>query len=201
MTTDRDPIVIALVGRSGAGKDLAAEHLVHHYGFVQAAFADSLKYMLEAHFVERGVDYAHIYEPGQKDLIIDELGVSARELMQRLGDAFRAADPNYWVKALADIVGLRDGPHRAPVHDRIVISDCRYPNEAAWLATQQATLVRLVRDTAAPVREHASEQAVDHLPCDHTIVNNGSSPIGLYLLLDGLMADMGMHGRDRVGQP
>lgn len=201
MKAPRDPIIIALVGRAGAGKDLAAEHLVGHYGFVQAAFADSIKYMLEAHFVERGVDYAYLYEPGQKDLIVPELGVSARELMQRQGDAFRAADPDYWVKALADILGLRDGPHRAPVHDRIVVSDCRYPNEAAWCATQQATLVRLVRDTAAPVRAHGSEQAVDHIPADHTIFNNGSSPIGLYLLLDGLMADLGLNGRDRVGQP
>lgn len=198
---NHDPIIIALVGRAGSGKDLAAEHLVGHYGFVQGSFADSLKYMLEAHFVERGVDYAHIYEPGQKDLLVPELGVSARELMQRLGDAFRAADPNYWVLALADTLGLREGPLRAPVHDRIVISDCRYSNEAAWCATQQATLVRLVRDTAAPVRAHSSEEAVNHLPCDHTIVNNGSSPIGLYLLLDGLMADMGIHSRDRVGQP
>lgn len=201
MTSARDPIIIALVGRAGAGKDLAAEHLVGHYGFVQAAFADSLKNMLEAHLVQRGVDYAYLYEPGEKDRIIPELGASARELMQRQGDCMRAIDRDYWVKALADTLGLRDGPLRAPVHDRIVVSDCRYANEAAWCATQQATLVRLVRDTAAPVRAHGSEQAVDHLPCDHTIVNNGSSPIGLYLLLDRLMADMGLDGRDRVGQP
>jgi len=201
MTAARDPLVIALVGRSGAGKDLAAEHLVTHYGFVQAAFADSLKYMLEAHFVERGIDYAHIYEPVQKNLVIPELGASARELMQRLGDWGRSVDPNYWVKALADMLGLRDSPERAPVHDRIVISDCRYSHEAAWCATQQATMVRLVRDTAAPVRAHSSEQSVDQLPCDHTIVNNGASPLGLYRLLDDLMADMGIDGRDRVGQP
>jgi hypothetical protein len=62
-------------------------------------------------------------------------------------------------------------------------------------------MVRLVRDTAAPVRAHGSEQAVDHLPCDHTIVNNSSSRIGLYQLLDGLMADIGLDNRDRVGQP
>ena len=197
----RDPLIIALVGRAGSGKDLAAEHLVGHYGFVQGSFADSLKYMLEAHFVERGIDYAHIYEPGQKDLLIPELGVSARELMQRLGDGFRAADPDYWVKALADTLGLREGPQRAPVHDRIVISDCRYPNEAAWCATQQATLVRLVRDRAAAVRAHTSEQAVDHLPCDHTISNNGSTAWGLHLLIDGLMADLGITARSPVGQP
>jgi hypothetical protein len=197
----RDPIIIALVGRAGAGKDLAAEHLVAHYGFVQGAFADSIKSMLEQHLVERGIDYAYIYEPGEKDLLVPELGVSSRELMQRLGDAFRGADPDYWVKALADTLGLRDCNLRAPVHDRIVISDCRYVNEAAWCATQAATLVRLVRDSAAPVRTHSSEQAVDQLPCDQTIVNNGSSPIGLHLMLDGLMADMGIDGRDRVGQP
>lgn len=201
MKTEPDPIIIALVGRAGSGKDLAAEHLVGHYGFVQGAFAESLKYMLEAHFVQRGVDYAHLHEPGEKDSKIPELGLSARELMQRLGDAFRAADRDYWVKALADTLGLRDGPLRAPVHDRIVISDCRHYNEAAWCATQGAVLVRLVRDSAAPVRAHISEQAADQVPCNHTIHNNGSSPIGLYLTLDGLMADLGIDGRDRVGQP
>ena len=201
MKTASDPIIIAFVGRAGAGKDLAAEHLVARYGFVQAAFADSLKNMLEAHFVQRGVDYAYLYEPGEKDLIIPELGVSAREMMQRQGDCMRAFDPDYWVKALADTLGLRDGPQRAPVHDRIVISDCRYHNEAAWCVTQHATIVRLVRDTAAPVRAHASEQAVDQIPADHTLINNGISRFGFFQLLEGLMADIGLDRRDRVGQP
>lgn len=200
-TPARDPLIIALVGRAGAGKDLVAEHLVTYYGFVQAAFADSLKSMLEQHFVERGIDYAYLYEPGRKELTIPELGLSAREMMQRLGDCMRAADPDYWVKALADSLGLHHGALRAPVHDRIVISDVRYLNEAAWCVGQQATLVRLVRANAAPVRDHSSEQQADQLPVDHTIVNNGSNLHPFLALVDQLMEDLGLGARTPVGQP
>jgi len=198
----RDVVLIGLVGRAGSGKDTAAAHLCAEYGFVRAAFADSLKDMLAAHLEQRTIDYAHLFEPGLKEQPLPGVGVSARELMHRLGDAFRAADPDYWVKALADTIGMRgDSTAQYPVHDRIVITDVRYPNEADWVLRNGGTLVRLVREQAAPVRAHSSEEHADTLPAHHTLVNNGPTLVGLHSLLDGMMAHCDIEHREPVEQP
>ena len=191
-----DTVLIGIVGRAGSGKDTAATHLCRHYGFMRASFAGALKSMLEVHLEERGIDHAYLHEPGLKEQTIPQLGLSARELMQRQGDAFRTADPDFWVKALADALGMA-GPRaqQYPVHDRIVITDVRYPNECDWVHANGGTVVRLVREQAAPVRAHSSEQFSDVMAAHHTLVNNG--PLyGLHTLLDGMMNHCGIDCRD-----
>ncbi len=197
-----DVTIVGIVGRAGVGKDEAALHLCRRYGFVRAAFADSLKDMLAHHLTLRGIDYAYLFEPHLKNTPIPGIGISGRELMQRAGEAFRAADVDYWVNALADTLGMA-GPAAgwAPVHDRIVVADVRYPNEAAWVQQAGGMLVRLVRESAAPVRSHSSEQFADVLPSDHTLVNNGPTLVGLHTLLDGLAAHCGLDERSPVEQP
>ena len=193
--------LVGFIGRAGTGKDTAAAHLCAHYGFVRVAFADAIKNMLEVHLADRGIDHAYLHEPGWKNEPIPGIGLSARELMQRQGDAFRAADPMYWVATLADVIGLRGKPAVwQPVHDRIVISDVRYPNEQGWVSECGGTLVRLVRECAEPVRAHSSEQHADYLPADHTLVNNGPSLYGLHSLLDGTMAAIGIDQREPVNR-
>lgn len=189
--------LLGFIGRAGTGKDTAAAHLCQHYGFVRVAFADALKAMLEQHLADRHIDHAWLFEPHLKERPIPGIGVTARELMQRLGDAMRAADPQFWVHALADTIGLR-APRGAwqPVHDRIVISDVRYPNEQQWVRQCGGQLVRLVRDQAQPVRSHSSEQFADQLPADHTLVNNGPTLYGLHSLLDGTMDSLGIDRRN-----
>lgn len=194
-----DPLIVAFTGRAGSGKDTAAAHLVHHYGFIRVGFADSLKQMIEAHLVARGIDYAYLYDPDKKNLPIPNLGVSAREYMQRLGAMHRQMQPDWWVHALRDELGLSTDPaERAPVHDRIVISDLRFPNEAAWLLSEGATIIKLVRDGAALVRPDESEAHVDGMPCHHAITNNGPTLYGLHMLLEGTMAAMGVGTRPPV---
>jgi hypothetical protein len=196
MTTleDPDPMIVAFTGRAGSGKDTAAAHLVRHYGFIRAGFADSLKTLAANHFSDRGVDYANLYEPHLKNVPIAQLhGVSAREYLQRVGGVHRDMHPDWWVHALRDELGLSNDPaRRAPVHDRIVISDLRFPNEAAWLLSERATIIKLLRDGAAPVRPDESEAHVDGMPCHHAITNNGPTLYGLHMLLDGTMAAMGV---------
>ena len=191
--------VVGLIGRAGTGKDTAAAHLCAHYGFVRVAFADPLKNMIEVHLEERGIDHAYLYEPGWKDMPIPGIGFSAREMLQRLGDAYRQMDPDFWVRALADVLGMRGSPTLwAPVHDRIVISDVRYPNERDWVHSCGGTLVRLVRETAPAVRNHSSDQHADYMPADHTLVNNGPSLYGFHTLLDGTIAAIGIDQRPPV---
>lgn len=196
-----DPLIVAFTGRAGSGKSEAAAHLERHYGFVAHAFANSLKSMIVAHLVERGIDYAHLYEPRLKNKPIARLGgKTAREYMQRLG-AFHRREmyEDWWVHALRDELGLSPNPaERAPVHDRIVVTDLRFPNEAAWLLLEGATIVKLLRDGAAPVRPDESESYVDGMPCHHAISNHGPTLYGLHTLLDGVMNAMGVDTRPPV---
>jgi hypothetical protein len=192
-----DPILIALTGRAGSGKDAAADHLCEQYGFERAAFADTLKDMLCEMFNQAGLDYAHIYEPDLKNEVIPELGVSARHLMQTLGTEWgRAVRPDLWVVLLARRLGMHDLPNSAPVHDRIVITDCRFSNEAAWIASMGGHLLRLHRDQAGAVREHVSENWIDTMPTFADLWNNGPTLEGLYGLLDGAMASLDIERRD-----
>lgn len=191
-----DPAIVALCGRSGSGKSAAAEYLAAEYGFEQLAFADALKDILGSHLTDLGLDYAYLHEPGLKDQPIagwpamawDGEPVTARRLMQTLGDWGRSISPDYWVACLERRAGLCHGC--SPVHDRILITDVRYWNEARWLRQRDGVLLRLQRDGASPMRSHSSEEEVHLLQDDLTIVNNGPTLEGLHAALRATMADL-----------
>lgn len=191
--------IIGLTGLAGTGKDSAALYLCQEYGFVQAAFADPLRSMVLQFLEEAGLDHAWLTERRCKERLITGLGVSARALMQVLGtEVGRALHPDLWVRHLGLRLGLDGQPSSTPVHDRIVLSDVRFRNEAAWLRARGGRLVRLHRDTAAGVRPHASELQVLDLVPDVDLWNNGPTLHGLHGLLDGVMADFGVEARDPV---
>lgn len=197
---NRDSIIIGLTGRAHTGKDTAADHLVRDYGFGRAAFADTLRTMLEAMLEDAGADYAHLYEPQLKAAPIPQLGgVSARELMQTLGTEWGRTHhgADWWVNLLQRRLGLHEGG--TPVHDRIVITDLRFDNEAAFIHRLGGRIIKLHREQAPSVRAHASEAHIDALPCDVDLVNNGPTLLGLFTLLDGTMADWGIERDEDMG--
>lgn len=185
-------VVIGLTGRAGSGKDAAADYLCEHYGFARLAFADSLKRMLEPLLTETGHDYAALYEPQLKQVALPGLMLlTPRELMQRLGDWGRAIDPQWWVQILLRSAGLADGG--APIHDRILVTDVRYPEEVAALRECGGRILRIERDQVAPLpgmlARHSSEQ-VAHLPADIVLRNDGYTLDTLHHALAGVMDDL-----------
>lgn len=194
-----DPALIGLTGRAGAGKSAAGDYLFARYGFECVAFADAIKDVLAQLLQDRGADYAHLHEPGLKQLPIAEMGgLTARHMMQTLGDWGRALAPGFWVAQLAHRIGLQHGG--APVHDRIVVTDVRYPDEATWIAAHGGVVLRLQRDgcsLAAEQAAHSSEAHVQQLHAHVDLLNNGPTLYGLHALLDGAMADLGLERRAR----
>lgn len=186
--------LIGLTGRAGSGKDTAGDYLCQEYGFVRASFAQPLKDMLEAMLEHANVDHIWLHEPAFKNHDIPGLGASARTMMQTLGTEWgrTCIGADLWVQLLDRHLGLSAGN---PVHDRIVITDVRFPNEAAWVKASGGQLLKLVRDEAQPVRAHESEQYADTLPADCAIHNSGSGFLGLHSMLDGHMASLGMEPR------
>lgn len=192
--THPDPILIGLAGRAGAGKDTAAHHLVQHHGFVQAAFASVINDMAAVLLEAFGGDYAALHERHLKEQPLHRMPgrPSARQIKQQLGDIGRAWAPDFWVQALAQQLGMDALPVSSPVHDRIVISDVRFPNEAAWIARHGGLLLRLRRPQAEPVRAHGSEDHVDGLDAVLEIVNDTNSPALLGLDLELALSRLGV---------
>lgn len=187
--THPDPLLIGLVGPSGAGKTTAADYLEDAHDFVQAAFADALKDMLEALMTGCNVDYAHLHEPALKARPIAELhDVSPRRMMQTLGDWGRFLAPDWWVTALAHRIGMAH-PSQAPVHDRIVLSDVRYLNEAAWIMAHGGRLVRIHRAVDSLALHRHSSETEQHAIDTWCTLDNTADVHSLKYQIDAMLAD------------
>ncbi len=107
-------IIIGMAGHAGAGKDVAARHLVARYGFVQAAFADPIRDMAALLLEQIGVPDAFLRHRLFKERPLPELGFSPRALMQVIGtEVGRSLNPDLWVRHLELRLGLQ--PNGGPV--------------------------------------------------------------------------------------
>jgi hypothetical protein len=178
MNRPPDPFIIGLSGLAGAGKDTAADRLCDMHGFERHAFAEPIRTMVLAFLVEIGIDYDVLFDRRHKEQPLPHIGASPRQLLQTIGMACREQfDSQFWVRATAMALGLHDLPNSAPVHDRIVITDVRFPEEAAWIKSFGGVIVRIERDgagLAGRAGQHASEQ--QHIKATWRITNNGTVP-------------------------
>ena len=165
--------LVGLCGAAGSGKSTAGDILVDRHGFTSWAFAEPLRDMLAAMFEPAGIDHRWFTEPGLKEQPIPELGFTGRLLMQTLGTEWgRKLDPSLWVRLTSRALGLHDLPDSTPVHDRIVITDVRFPEEAEWIRRVGGHVVLVDRPQAVPVRQHESEAHYRRL--EHTAVIDNS---------------------------
>lgn len=161
--------IVGIHGRARSGKDTLAHFLVEHHGFLRIALADPLR-----RFVSdiTGLDESLLMDSVVKEQPIDWLGgKSPRQLMQTLGTEWGRThvDENVWLA----VAQRKIDQARRRGYAGVVIPDVRFDNEAQWVRQLGGHVVRLVRDDAAPVADHASERGVaDHL-IDTTIDNNG----------------------------
>lgn len=181
-----EPIaLIGITGQAGTGKDTVADYLAGTHHFEVDAFAEPLRDMLTALCTGHGIDYALLFERASKEQPLPHIGISPRRLMQTLGTEWgRALDPQLWVKLAAVRLGLHDLPNSSPVHDRIVLSDVRFAEEAAWIRSHGGRIVRVTRAGAASVASHLSE--TQPIRADVTIANDGTIP-ELYRSIDRML--------------
>lgn len=176
MTTPR---LIGLTAYAQSGKDAAASALVED-GWQRRAFADTLRdfaYILNP-LIEKPASRGHGIH-GQRHArlaaLVDEFGwdhaktafPEVRAFLQRLGtDAGRRVlGDNVWVDRTLREIGR---------HQAVVVTDCRFPNEADAIRALGGVIVRVVRPGVSPVNGHTSETAMDAYVPDFTIQNDGT---------------------------
>lgn len=185
MTQPTTPLLLGLCGAAGAGKSTVAAYLEEQFAFAQIALADPIVDMIGALFAAAGVDGAWMVERALKEQPTT-LGVSYRRLAQTLGTDWgrQIVAPDLWLRVAAARLASP-----ALQHEHVVVSDVRFPNEAAWLTARGGVLVRVLRlepDLPA-VQPHVSEQHWLALPATHELLNYGSVAT-LHDQVDRLMA-------------
>ncbi len=158
-------MLIGVTGYAQHGKDTVAAALVEDFGYVRVSFADPLKQLA----YELNPNIPGI---GRLQSIVDTDGWEAakgwpevRRILQVLGTSARAIlGEDVWVNA-ADIKVLEAAPRP------VVLSDVRFPNEAAYVLKNSGQLWRVLRvnEDQTPFdngigTDHPSEAHVDSLP-------------------------------------
>jgi len=145
----------------GSGKSTVADYLVARHNFRHVAFATPLKRMATAMIEAAGRSshdaYARVYGR-RKEEIVPVIGVSARRLMQLLGDEFgrQLIKPSIWIDITMNTVRTY-----MEAGYSCVIDDMRYPNEYDAVMHAGGDPLRIVRPDAVVTSAHASEGQLD----------------------------------------
>jgi len=160
-------VIIGLGFKARTGKDTIAEMLVEHHGFTRIAFADALKRGCMEMF---GLTQEQCY--GDTKEVLDEFwGVTPRYILQKVGtECMREQyDSDIWVKSVQKKV--TNGGNW-------VVTDVRFPNEAAAVQRWGGYLVRVERDgvgASGGIANHPSETSmINFKGWDYVVKNNGT---------------------------
>lgn len=164
-------MIIGLTGYAQSGKDTVAKILVDKYGFVRVAFADKIRDFLyemnpmidsvagEPIFLKERVDRDGWEVAKQNPHIrraLQNAGISARN---HFGDDF-------WIRETFRPVGM---------HNKIVVTDVRFKNEADWIKQYEySQLWRIKRPGVGAVNGHISEHEMDDYKADQIFANHGT---------------------------
>lgn len=167
-------MLIGLAGRAGSGKSTVARQLCEAHRFRGYAFAAPIKAMIADAF---GLTLSQIEGP-EKESPVAGLGRSPRYLMQTLGTEWGRDLVHQDVWVFCAERWLHETRKRYALHHRgqplrVVISDVRFDNEAAWIRGQGGIVAHVVRDTGRS-DSHASEAGIELADGDWRIDNSGT---------------------------
>ena len=158
---------IGLTGLPQAGKDSIADEMVRTHGFARLSFAGPLK---DALIVMLGLNRADLEDPAVKEQVIAWIGKSPRQLMQTLGTEWgrELVHPDIWIRRAERLLA-----NYRRISSSVVITDVRFPNEAAWLRANGGELWHVLRkDTGNVVNLHASNIPLAVLPGADSVIQN-----------------------------
>jgi hypothetical protein len=180
LMANRFPLLIAVSGKLGSGKDYVIEHFImtHIVGSVtRMAFADQIKVNVASRY---NVELIHCLE-GQKS-------AELRKMLQIAGteDGRDLYGPDIWINTLENWINLRQ--IRGDKLEVVLVTDCRFQNEAEWVEQHNGLLIRVnapnrnqqalsqeangCQKTYDSISQHASETALDSYPFKYVIQND-----------------------------
>jgi predicted kinase len=160
--------LIALCGRSGAGKDVVASRLVEVHGFRRIAVADHLKEVMKVAF---NVSNDQLWGEG-RNVVDDRWGLTPRAMYQQLGDALRNIHPESllqgWTRQVREALATGAG---------VVVPDVRMPAEAEVVRGLRGSMWRVLRKGTrleGAASGHITETASEGFVVDVQIDNDAS---------------------------
>ena len=168
-------MIIGLTGKARSGKDTVAEHLALAHGFHHYWFSKPMKEACRSMF---GWDDAHLYGD-LKEVVDPRFGISPRVALQTLGTEWGRNTIN------SDLWILR-AQKEMEQHDCIVISDCRFDNEAEAVLSAGGIVIEVSRADINEVAAHSSENGISSNLVTFRIDNSGTLQ-DLYKSFDNLL--------------
>lgn len=164
--------IIGLHGFKRAGKDTGAGALTD-LGWTRMAFADELRdalYRINP-LLHDGARLAKLVDAlGWEKIKETTYYPEVRRLMQRVGDACRALDPDVFVKPIARKVEYLSGDGTVP---GVVVSDVRFVNEASFIREAGGHVIEIVKPGLAS-DGHVSEMRLPGELISATVVNDST---------------------------
>ncbi len=184
-----DPLLIALTGPAGAGKDTVADYLVEHHNYTKLAFADALREEIGRAF-DVAVNLLTHRETKEHPMsalalrrcmnpeFIQHVNAdlnkprSPRQIMQWWGTEYRRTqNSHYWVDTFMTRL-IRE--HQQGRY-RFVVTDVRRTIEADLLRELRASLWQITRPGHEPKEDaHSSETTGAEFAPDYQLFNGHS---------------------------
>ena len=166
-------MIIALCGKKGSGKTLAANFIQQQdKTFKHLAFADTIKdivIMMYPTWDRSRLDSENILDRIWKESIDGRYNTSPRKAMQDIGKMFKKNDKTVWCRLLKSKI--------TDMNENIVISDVRFPDEVEYIHNEfpDAKIIKLTRGRNSGDDNDISETSVDLIyNCDMQYNNNQS---------------------------
>lgn len=159
--------IIAMAGLARTGKDTAGNYLWEGRKYSLLSFAHPIKVMVCA-LLNCTFEWLETH----KDEHLPAIGYSPRTLMQTIGTEWgrQTLHSNFWV----DIAEDKLNTFRENNVPGVVITDCRFDNEAEMIRRVGGVVCHIKRDTTEEIPIHASEEGVIYHGSDSIIINNGT---------------------------
>ncbi|CAM6004395.1 unnamed protein product [Sphagnum balticum] len=159
--------LIRLTGLPRSGKNTVANYLCAYHEYSQFAFADPLK-EAAAILLNRSIDECNGIEY-DREQVMPGWGFSMRWFLQRFGtECLRnQIHQDFWVMHMLNTLENHKG---LKVGDKFVITDCRFPNEAAMIREMGGNVIEVRRDGTSG-SDHVSDKGIAP---DGVIYNNGT---------------------------
>lgn len=164
--------VVGVSGKAGSGKDALYTEVFRPAGWRKWSFAHTMKAMGMGHGLSLR-DLVQVKPPPVREWL-QRYGTEQHR--QAVHEDFWLRATEYWLYVLSRDFGV----------DRVVFTDVRFPNEAAWVKRQNGMLVRLEgRGGLAGERAaHPSETALDTWDTWDLVLDNSTDGF------DGLRAGL-----------